>query len=473
MVFMIKMITSIPQQVRKYLWEGFAVVFCLLFIISGSVVAVHRYWQYEVFYYDFGIYDQAIRHLAKFEAPIIEHYTVGGKIIWADHFHPGIILLSPLYWITTRSEGLLILQATAIGISGYIIFCIATIMLKQYLPSFAVLVAYLLFVGIQNAVITDFHEVAILTIPLSLTYWAILTNRKKWFLVFFILCLSFKETLFLLGIGLSFFVYIYQPAWKKLAVSTAIGSTLYGLFTIKILIPYLSGGIYQYLEKYNYSTLIRDLFWPILKLKTVLNLFWSFLFLPLAYLPTLPIIIFNLVPRFLSGAPSRWDLGMHYNAEIAPTLAISTVLVLVLMQKRYSKRILSIVSLLLIGNAIFLHVYMFRGPLAMAYNPALYSHSQDFEFLDKLISQAPDEKTVMTQNNLATRFTDRTVYLLRYNYEEYQPDYILMDVRDGQNANNFYGLADPKKLLMLIQKDEKYRQVYSTNDQFAFARVEN
>jgi uncharacterized membrane protein len=143
------------------------------------------------------------------------------------------------------------------------------------------------------------------------------------------------------------------------------------------------------------------------------------------------------------------------------------------MQQRYAKRVITLISFLLIGNAIFLHAYMFRGPLAMAYNPALYSHSKDFSFLDQLIAQAPAGKTVMTQNNLATRFTDRTVYLLRYNYEDYRPEIILMDVREGQNANNFYGLQDPKKLLTLIQKDKNYQQIYSTDGQFAFARIEN
>lgn len=453
-------------------WELAAIACCLLFVIAGSIVSVHRFWQYEVFYYDFGIYDQAIRHLAKFEPPVIDHYTVGGKIIWADHLHPGIMLLAPLYWITSRSEGLLILQSLAIGLSGYIIFRTNFRLLKSYLPSLAVLVMYLLFVGIQNAVITDFHEVAILTIPLAFAYWAILNNHKRWFVAFFVLCLSFKETLFLLGVGLSFFVWLYRPAWRKLAVGLAVGSISYGLFAIKFFIPYLSGGIYQYYENYDYSKIIQSLFWPVLKLKTVLNLFWSFGFLPLAYLPTLPIIILNLVPRFLSGAPSRWDLGMHYNAEIAPTLAISAALVLFRLQKRLSNRSMVMLSLLLIANSIFLHTYWLRGPLALAYNPAFYRHSREFGFLDKLIAQVPNGATVMTQNNLAVRFTDRPVYLLRYNYVDYQPEYILMDIRAGQNANNFYGLQDPSKLLGIIQADKQYRQIYATNEQFAFKRVE-
>lgn len=465
------------QKLRTYSWyqyagETTAMVLCLLFITAGSLVAVHRFWQYQVFYYDFGIYDQAIRHLAKFEPPIIEHYVVGGKIIWADHFHPGIILLAPLYWITDRSEGLLILQAAAIGISGYILFRVALIKLKKYLPSLAILISYLLFVGLQNAVITDFHEVAILTVPLSLAYWAIITNRKKWFLVFFILSLSFKETLFLLGVGLSFFVYLYRPAWRKLAVGTAVASVAWGLLTIRVVIPYLSGGKYQYFEDYDYGRILQQLFLPLTKLKTVFNLFWSFLFLPLFYLPTLPMIVLNLVPRFLSSAPSRWSLGMHYNAELAPTLAVSALLVLALLQKRFAPRVITMLSVAIIANALFLHAYWLRGPLAMAYNPALYSHSKEFGFLDRLIAVVPKGKSVMTQNNLAVRFTDGNVYLLRENYGEYMPDYILMDVREGQNGNNFYGLGEPQKFLSIIQNDDRYETVYATGDQYAFARKE-
>ncbi len=456
-----------------YVWETLAVMACVLFVVAGSLVAVNRYWQYEVFYYDFGIYDQAIRQLAKFEAPIIEHYTVGGKIIWADHFHPGIILLAPLYWFTSRSEGLLILQAFAVGLSGYIIFRIAYGKLQEYLPSIAVLLSYLMFVGVQNAVITDFHEVTILTVPLALTYWAVLTNRKKWFIFYLLLSLSFKETLFLLGIGLSIFVYLYRPAWRKAAITIAVGSALYGLFVIRVVIPSLSGGPYQYFEKYDYSNLVRNLFWPFLKIKTVFNLFWSFLFLPIVYLPTLPIIILNLVPRFMSDAYPRWGLGMHYNAEIAPTLAISLVIVLFMMQKRFSRTVINVISLLIIGNSLILHLYVFRGPFALAFNQVFYTHSSTFGFLDRLVEQAPAGATVMTQNNLAPRFDDRTVYLLRYNYEDYQPDIILMDVRSGQNANSFYGLNDPEKLLSIIQKDPIYEEIYATEDQFAFARVKN
>ena len=67
-----------------------------VYTLAAVLVSLHRFWQFEVFYYDFGIFDSAIWKAAHFTAPIIDHFVVGGKVIFADHFSPSIFLLSPL-----------------------------------------------------------------------------------------------------------------------------------------------------------------------------------------------------------------------------------------------------------------------------------------------------------------------------------------------------------------------------------------
>lgn len=313
------------QLTPQHLWEVLAFLATLLFIVAATFVSIHRFWQFEVFYYDFGIYDQAIRRLADFSTPVIDHYISGGKTIWADHFHPGILLLAPLYWLTSRSEVLLVVQAIAMGLSGYVIFRIAYHLLKSGYQSFAVLISYFLFIGVQNAVITDFHEVTIMALFLSLAYLAVVHQKKYWTIAFFLLMLSFKETFFLTGVGFAFFIFWYHKPWRKLAVGLGIGSFAYGILAMKAIIPFFSGGDYIYVEQYKWQTVFQSLVYPIIKLKTVFFLYWSFLFLPFLYVPTIPLVVLNLIPRFLSSASTRWDLGMHYNAEIAPTLAVSAI----------------------------------------------------------------------------------------------------------------------------------------------------
>lgn len=459
---------------RQKIINFFAYTLCALFILAGSLISIHRYWQYEIWYYDFGIFDTAIREVAKFQTPIIDHFVVEDKPIWADHFHPGIFLLSPIYWFTDRSEALLIAQAVIVGLSGLVLYKTGVTFLKSHFLSLAVLFSYLFFAGIQNAVLTEFHELAIMTLPLMLTYWAILTNRKKWFVVFLILTLSFKESLFALGIGLSFFVFIFRPAWRKLAIITAGLSLAWGWLSIKIILPYFSGHEYPYAPKYEgLAATFKGLTTPVIKVKTTLNLFWSFLFLPLLYLPTLPIIALNLTSRYLSLASTRWELGMHYNAEIAPTLAISCFLAFAILLKKLKRLFVYAIAIVMIVNSVLLYHVAFKRPFALAYNRAFYAHTQNFTFLNDLIARVPKDGLLMTQNNLAARFTHRGVKLLRDDYKKYKAMWIVLDVREGQNVNNFYGIGGAQDFFNKLFIDPAYYVYYKNNDQYIFKlRVE-
>lgn len=468
-----KLLEKFHKKYWKPVAEGLALLICGLFILAGSLISVHRYWQYEIWYYDFGIFDQAIRSLAKFQPPIIDHMIVEDKWVWADHFHPGILLMVPIYWITDQSEGLLIGQAVVIGLSAYVLFRIGRNTLKSYFLSLAVLASYVLFVGLQNAILTEFHELALVPLPLMLTYWAILKGKKWWYVAFFVWTLMYKESLFVLGLGVSFFVFMYRKEWRKLAIATGLYSLLWAFLSIKVIIPFLSGrDEYQYAPKSgNLSEMITKLFTPVLKVKTTFSLFWSFLFLPLLYVPTLPIIGLNLVGRFLSEGSTRWDLGLHYNAELAPTLAVTCVIVLARMLQRWPKKVVYGIGVLLVLNSYFVYYFVYKRPFALAYNPAFYANSQNFEFLDRLLAAVPEGKTVMTQNNLAARFTDRKVKLIRENYQDYKPEIVVIDIRPGQSPNNHLFNGNMERFYKNISRNREYRVRYHENDQYIFERI--
>lgn len=57
-----------------------------------------------------------------------------------------------------------------------------------------------------------------MTLFLALTYWTILNENKVLFWIFFLLTLGFKETLFVLGIGLSIFIFIIKPKWRLTSI---------------------------------------------------------------------------------------------------------------------------------------------------------------------------------------------------------------------------------------------------------------
>lgn len=449
-----------------------AILLCLLFAIGGILINLNRFWQYESGYYDFGMFDVPIWKIAHFQLPIIDHFIVSGKLNLADHFNPSIYLFAPIYWFTSKSEALFFIQDIAVGLSGYVIYSIGKYLLKNKFIPLAVLMSYFLFTGLQNAVWFDFHELTVMTFFLSLTFWAIIKSDKKLFILFFIVTLLFKETLFLLGIGLSFFIFFYRKKWRKLAIITLICSIFWGWFSIKVLIPYLSGGIYVYSPKIplNIFLIIKSLFSPFIKIKTVFQTFLSFLFLPIFTPASWLIFILNFSSRFLSEGAVRWDMGLHYSAEIAPTLAVSSLLGLKFIKEKFGKKPVYVLSLLMIVNSLFLYRFVFHGPYGLAYNRAFYGHTKDFRYLDELIARIPKNASVLAQNNLASRFLHQQVWILRENYKTHRADYIIFDLRPGQNPVNFLGIENSEKLLEDIKKNKNYEMIYHEKEQYIFKR---
>ena len=458
------------MKAEKYT-DVVAYIFSLCFIVAGVLVSLNRFWQYEVFYYDFGIFDSAIWEVSRFRAPIIEHFVIGGKWIFADHFSPSIFLLTPFFWITQRSEILLVVQAIVVGVSGMVLYNIGINVIKNRLLSLSILICYFLFTGLQNAVITDFHELTIMTLPLMLTFWALLRKKVVLFYIFLIITLGFKEVTFLLGIGIGISILFINRGWFKIGLITILLSSLWGIISIKIIIPYFSGGIYIY-DVPLPSGFVDKVYAFVdnpTKQKTLFYSFLSFGYLPIISPSFWFLIVQDYALRFIPfNFNTRWDLGLHYNAQSAVILALASIFSFRVLKKILNLRTLSFFALMLIVSAIFLYRFVLHGPFALAYNPAFYKHTSDFKFLDSMIDKVPKEATVMTHNNLAVRFTHQKVWLLRQNYSYYKPDYILIDLRSGQNPNNFYGTDNYASIAAQLKIDPNYSLLYHTESQFVF-----
>jgi len=471
--------SNVLSKIKAYCQRHYAaIIFIVLFITAGSIVSVVRYLQYETYYYDFGIFDRAIWEVSRFQAPIIDHLVVPGKLIFADHFSPGIFMLSPLYWFTNRQEMLLIVQAIFVGLSGFFLYDIGITVLKKRLPSFAVLASYFLFLGVENAVITEFHEITLSVLFLMMVFWSMVKGKQIWYVLSFVLLLTFKESLFTLAIGLSVATYILKPSLRKPAIIMGSIAILYGLFMIKIGMPWLAGGNYQY--GYTGSLLPWDIAPKLVnnsvKVHTILTTFWGFGFLPILSPSFYIAILQDFIIRFIpAGWDLHWGLGLHYSIQISAIMAVSSIFSFSLIQKLPKiRRFIPLLSLLLLCNALVLYRFVLRSPFALVYNPAFYTHTKDFAFLDILIKQVPQNVSVMAQNNLAGRFTHQKVWLIRENYNYYKPDYIVFDLRPDQSPNDFFGFVtinNMVKVKNLLTLDKSYQLVYNTDYQYIFKRI--
>lgn len=460
---------------RNYI-DILAYILTSCFIIAGMIVSLNRFWQYEVFYYDFGIFDSAIWSVSRFQAPIIEHLQVGGKWIFADHFNPSLFLLSPLYWLTSRSEMLLVVQAIIVGLSGLVLYGIGKHILKNNFLSFSILVSYFLFSGLQNAVIFDFHEITIVTLPFMLVFWAILNKKLKLYFLFLIIILGFKESFFATGVGIGLALFFLRKDWRHIAFLTIIISVVWGIVSIKLIIPAFSNGIYNYVPTLPSGILnkIGAMVDDPVKIRTLFYSFFSFGFLPVFSPSFWPLLLQDYAMRFLpAGFNTRWDLGLHYNAQSAVILAIGSVFGLhnIMKIKRLSKFI-PLLGIILIFNAFILYRFVLHGPLALAYNPAFHKHTKDLVFLNELTKKIPANSSIMTQNNLASHFTHQQVWILSWDYRANMPDYVLIDNRKGQNPNNFFAaVGNVDDIIQDLKNNSDYNLMFHSQEQFIFKRI--
>jgi len=403
------------------------------------------------------------------------HHFIHGKInVLGDHFTPSVFLISPIYWFTDRSESILIIQAIAVALSGLFLYEIGKIVLKNKLLSISILVSYFLFVGLQNAVITEFHELTLMTLPFMITFWAILRKKVLLYFIFLILTLGFKEITFSLGVGFGVALILINKEWRKIGIITIIISILWGIISLKFLIPYFNQGIYLYDSAIpsGFVNKASALINAPEKRQTLFYSFLSFSLLPIFSPEFWLMILQDYATRFLpNGFVTRWGLGLHYNAQSAVILSLASIYGLKRILKiKKIKKYSSIIALLIIFNSIFLFRFVLHGPFLLAINPAFYKHTNDFKFLNDIVEKVPKDAYIMTQNNIGTRFTHQDVRLVQSKYEDSMPDYILLDVRPGQNPNNYFGTDNLSKTLMLIKNDNKYAKIYSTQDQYLFKR---
>ncbi len=446
-------------------------LFILVYTIAATLVSLHRFWQVNAFWYDFGIFEETVWKLSRLQLPIITNLDPPlGKIVWADHFNPSIVFITPIYWFSQKPEAVLIAQAVSVGLSAVVAYLLARKLVADGLVRITLIVSYLGFVGLQNALYTDVHNIVFALLPFMLAVWATYNKEYVWYWIFFLITLGFQESMAGVGVGLGLFLLLANKKWRKIGIFTIVISFIWGLAATKIVIPHLGGSGYHYQPDFPPSVdgwLLGLFSPPELKLKTIIVSCASFGFLPLFSLPVLPLLLEHFLERFvLNQAATRWDLGFHYNALLSAILFLGAADAI----RRMKRKILTLWAVGTIAIVFVLHRFILHGPLLLATHPAFYRQTRDMRFLRDFINQIPREGLLMTQNNLATYFTHGKVMLLNLNFEKIAPDYVAVDIRAGQNPNNFFPLSEGqfKDLIASLSANQNYQKKVIREDQWLF-----
>lgn len=184
------------------------IIFFLLFFFLFSSISLSRLYSLQIFHYDFGIFGHIIWQLSRFQLPFINHRVLGDIIFLGDHFNPSLVILAPLFWLTSNIKILLFEQALATTLSGLIIFLIARKLKFSYLPSLIFSTVFLIFAGVENPLVTDWHPEPTAGFFLLLFFYLFNFTKIRWaYLLSALIFIGFKESNALTFIFLLIWLY--------------------------------------------------------------------------------------------------------------------------------------------------------------------------------------------------------------------------------------------------------------------------
>lgn len=457
-----------------------------LYTLTLLIVLLHRFWQYEAFYYDHGMMESSAYQVAHLKVPVVDRDGPKKLPIYADHFYPSLQLtLAPFYWLWDSYETPIIVLAILTGLSVYIGFSIARKYISNLLMIYALLFGFMFYIGLQNALIFFIHDITLQIFFLMLLFWSIAYRKEKLFYALLLFNLGFKEsvsvTLFMLGVTLA----LFDRTWRKQGIVAIVLSVLYGLLAVKLIIPYFR---YTYYGTWNFAyspeppksliNYITYFFDTPAKRETIFTSLMSFGMLPVLSIGSILLIIQDFAQRFVLLTPTnplRQGLNLHYNANLAVILFVGSLWAVRSLQKfSFYKRIITFHAIFIFATVIIYHRFIYHGPLGLIYNKDFFKITRNMKFMDEFIERIPRKGKLMVQNNLAVRFThnDLSLLLNPNHIREIDPQTVVLDFRPGQNANNYWPMTaeSMKNLAATLSADPQYGILYNEGERYIFRK---
>ncbi len=375
-----------------------------VFATGYALYGLFRHWHFGSSAFDLGIFDQAVWHLSRLEAPASS--IRGLSNLFGDHFHPIIALFVPLYWIAPRPETLIVAQAALLAASIVPVFLYVRDRLAP-LPAFLIAIAYGFFWGIQRTMAFDVHETAFA--PLAIATAILAFDRQRWTL-FWIAAGSMvlvKEDLIpLLG---GFGVYMMMVGERRRGAVLVAASMLLFAAVIWIVIPAFSDSN-AYIYASAFTPILGEpwripatLVTPPVKLGTMLLWVAPFLFLPLAS-PLIVVAVPLVLERFLSSSPTHWGTVFHYSAPLAPILAMSAGDGLARLGHARPRLVIAAAAAMVVLCAVLPG----RQPLWRVFAPEHYRLSPNAAIGRQVLALVPPEAAIVAQAAIVPHLSQRT-----------------------------------------------------------------
>ena len=444
-------------------------VMALAFAGLYATISVARFERLGTRSFDLGIFEQAIRHYAHLQAPIVDLEGAGHNFL-GDHWNPAIAVFAPFYRLFPTPLTLLVGQAVVIAL-GVVPLTRAGIAHLGRWAGIAVGLAFGMSYGIQAAVDFDVHEVSLAVPLLAFALEAFLAGHWKAVVAWAAPLVLVKEDLGLTVAALGLvLVLVGARRW-------GYGLGIFGLasfgLTMTVLIPYFNAegnsGFSRLVTPSGTGDtplqrildLLQQVATPGPRLTTVLLLLGVTAFMALRS-PLVILVLPTLAWRFVSTNENFWGQLFHYDLVLMPIVFAALVDGAVRARRgrwrplRWYARAAPTLALLI---GLF---FCTRYPFKDLVDPVTYQPSPRAQAAERVLSRIPDGATVETDLGLIARLTQRTRVFWVGSAAPVVPQFVLIDDQAGWNpplpdAVQYAQSLHPGTTYVLVQEGGGYR----------------
>lgn len=385
------------EKYRQYLNKlPLVAIIVTLFFLAYTTLGLVRHAHFGSFGADLGFTDRFVWGLKFFDLAEIHNSFTG-------HFDIILALIAQFYHLWSDVRVLIILQSLVVTTSAIPIYLFAKNKKLHPLVCYAILLSYLMFFGIQNALFFDMHSSAFGAAFLAWYIYFLDTKRVKLSLLAFLLTAISKENMAAYALLVSGVHFLATR--NKLSLIYCGLSVFYLYLVFYVYFPSIHKTGYTYSS--SQGLLSGNPLQMIDTAKKQNTLFYTFAwtgFLPLlAPLYALP-LLGNLASYFILGREyeAAHEIFMHYRIDLAPLLFFATVMTIA----KYKFLNTKYVALYLLACAIILQ-YFLHLPLSYLAKGWFWKTPESSVSIKRVISEIPENATLVAQNNLHPHVSQR------------------------------------------------------------------
>jgi len=424
----------------------------LTYFILYSVLSVLRHVTYHSFGPDLGIFDQVFWNTTQgrlFESTMSLVQPQPHSYL-ADHFSPIYLLLVPFYAVFPRPQTLLVIQTLFLALGVWPLYLLARLKLEPGFQRLVWALAYFLFLPVAFINLFDFHELALVVLPLGFAIYYLENGRPGLFLLSLVTTFLVKEELPLVGVGFGAYILLAKRDWK-LGLGVLAGSLAAFLAVVRVIIPAFGGGSYAYFARrfaFRYaelgttpqeiiattfthpSRLLQIIVQP-QKLKFVVGIFGPVLGLTaisgwaaILVLPTLGILL-------LSNYAPQYAFSSHYSAPLIALVIGTSILGLARLRPRLRRPVAAGV----LASSLAFSLAFGDLPFSRHFDPRMFQQEPRYAAFVHNLDRIPPDASVAAENNLTPHLSQRRyIYNLEFEGPENAQYLALDDAALGRSA---------------------------------------